>query len=482
MAEISVSLQQGLVTLLVHSEREGGIVANLLDPKLCEGEYQIIAERAVKYWKQYRKPPADHMDDELSDILEDREDKRAPTFRRLLGSMSELSQTINAKYILDRLRTFTRMQTIKATILSSAEALSQREEMALDEVEAELGKIIKAREAGFTPGMRLSDFNRVVEYMEKRAREFDFGIEVLDRRYIVPERGTATVILAPAGVGKSWLLINAGKRALRQRKKVLHLTLEMSEELVTMRYYQSLLAIPRRKMQGLTAPVVELENKKIIGVSSEEIEPAFAMDSAFLAEELNQRFTQWPSFNPDDLIVKQFPPHKFSMEMLESYLDQLEAEGFIPDELIADYLGLFKIDIKNPRISMGQNMVAFRGICVERNMAGIIAQQTGRASDDAQLVQRGDVAEDWSIIGTADNVLTLTRTRTERSLGLARIAVEKARSEEDRFIVLITQALPIGQFCLSSYYIGPSYIKLLKAMTKDLEDGAAEVEASEDEE
>jgi hypothetical protein len=45
--------------------------------------------------------------------------------------------------------------------------------------------------------------------------------------------------------------------------------------------------------------------------------------------------------------------------------------------------------------------------------------------------------------------------------------VGKARRRRDRWGVLITQAYDVGQFCLSSMFLDPSYFEHLEELTGD---------------
>src|SRR5262249_4124009 len=69
-----------------------------------------------------------------------------------------------------------------------------------------------------------------------------------------------------------------------------------------------------------------------------------------------------------------------------------------------------------------------------------------REGQTAKLVTRTHIAEDISIVGTSDFILTLSRTNKERLHGLARIWVDKARHAVDNFGVVIGQNLHHGQF------------------------------------
>ena len=133
---------------------------------------------------------------------------------------------------------------------------------------------------------------------------------------------------------------------------------------------------------------------------------------------------------------------------LEAHLDQLEsAHGFVPDLLCLDYLG--KLDTagrEDYRIELGQQTSDLVTLMKERNIAGVTAQQVNREGQTAKLVNRTHIAEDISIVGTSDCILTLSRNYKERLHGLARIWVDKARHAVDNFGVVIGQNLHHGQF------------------------------------
>jgi hypothetical protein len=79
----------------------------------------------------------------------------------------------------------------------------------------------------------------------------------------------------------------------------------------------------------------------------------------------------------------------------------------------------------------------------------VTAHQASKKAVDSKVTRAGMVAEDWSIVGTADTVLTYSRTEQEFKRGLARIMVEHTRANvRDHFMVLISQAYATGQFCL----------------------------------
>jgi len=188
------TLQENLLTLLVHSDEHGRAVASLVDPALFEGDYRIVAEKACEYWARYNQAPKAHMSDLLSDILESKHDRRAGTFRSILIEMLRLSESINAKYALDSVRAFVRMQRFQTDILEAAKRLHSRHELALPEVEEMLASLLRSRDLTFERGITLNDTHKLIEYLSTQAAEFKIGIEELDKRGIAPMRPRKTFI------------------------------------------------------------------------------------------------------------------------------------------------------------------------------------------------------------------------------------------------------------------------------------------------
>jgi hypothetical protein len=472
------ALQESLITLLCHNDEHGRIVANLIDPAMFGGDYRVIAERALVYWKEYGIAPKDHTADLVTDIISDDSNRKARNFRQILFAMSDSAKGINTRYIVDSCRNFLRLKKMEGTIMQAAETLSSQKELGIRDVEELLYKITTTREFDFNPGLRLTEIDRVLQYMEKLEGEFKLGIPPLDDRRIVPMRGATFMILAPSGYGKSWGVIHIGKVAVLQRKKVLHISLEMSEEQVMQRYYQSLLAITRREVESVELPRLKINSLgKLQAIEKENYAVPFSMDSPDIRMELEAHFELLGS-KLENLIIKRFPTRSLTMNALRAYLDNLElVEKFIPDLVIIDAPYLMNHDPKNYRISLGRAFEEIRGIMIERNMAGVFTHQISREGAKAATVQTTHISEDWSIVQTSDMILTYSATDPERKLGLARLYVSKARDEQDKFGVLLTQKYETGQFALQSMFLDDKYWDRLKEVAPD-ED---EVISNEDE-
>lgn len=460
-------LQENLLTLLAYDDKQGGIVARLLDPQWLEGEYRIIAERLIAFREKYDTAPGDHTADEFGDILNDKGNRKAKTYARILRMMSELSERINADYVVDKIKAQRRYFKMLETVMQAADAIQAKRHFAVEDFEKLIDDWRKERdEVQFDPGIRLIDHDRILDFLSTRSVEFKTGIETFDRVGIVPMRKAVMLFLAPPGRGKSWWLIHLGSRALMLRKKVLHISLEMGEEEIGARYYQMMFAMSKRE-GTYDVTRLDVRNNILRGWYQEEVTPQFSFDQETVRTELAEHISAMGR-RFENVIIKRFAPRSLNMQQLRAYMDLLETqENFVPDLVILDYIGRVKTDEKNHRISLGIQYEEFRGIMVERNMAGATAHQVGRAGEGATKVMGSHVAEDWSLLMTSDIAITYSATRAEIDHGLARLHVEKARDEGDKFGVLITQNYTTGQFVLDSMRLTSSYEKMRPKGTQD---------------
>lgn len=463
MAEpvLGQSLQESIITLLVHDDNAGKIVAGQVLPTMFDGNYKLIAAKALDYWKKFSRAPAAHIDDELSDVLDDPHNRQAQTFHRVLSSMVELRPEINTQYILSKVQTFVRSQRLKGAIVKASDELAKSDFAPVEDVELQLNNILRIRDETFDEGHRLHDYEWMLSQMQGEQSEFLTGIPELDKRWISPYRGAVLLFLGAAGRGKSWWLINLGRRAMNLRKKVLHISAEMSELEVMQRYYQAQFSLAKRGRDETQLTQFEYDrNNKLSGVRMVKDMPDFALTDFEAHDELQVRVEKnLQRYN--DVVIKQVPPRSVNRDWLMSFLDQLEGRGFIPDLLIFDYIGLWKTNTDNFRISLGRGFEDFRSVLVERSIAGATAQQLSKEGERAASAKGVHVAEDWSLIGTADMCMTYSCTDFEFDLGLGRLYVNKARSERDRFGLLLTQNYAQGQFALQSMFLPNNYFDII---------------------
>lgn len=465
----TLALQENILALLAYSDEHGKIIANMVDPTLFEGDYRQIAERCRAFWLKHNSAPKLHTFDLMADLLEDKTNRRAPILKRIIQELGDLAKAANAEYVIRTAMTFTKLQRYKQAVLQMGQRINAQEDVALDEVEGIMSQLLRTREINFSAGMRLTDMDEVIASLERRKREFSSGVALLDNHFIVPARGNIFLPIGGKGVGKTWLVIGAAKRALRKGQKVLHISLEMDEPFVMQRYYQALFAIPKRKADfySHTSLLIEEEQGRdvLVGFEDDEYTPDFTFAARDVRTELTTRIDAL-GVRMDNLRVKRFPAGQLTLNGLMVYLDNLDTiEHFVPDLFIMDYPRLMKIDTREFRLNLGQLFVDLRAVLAERNMAGVFPHQSSRKGVEAQMIRATHAGEDYSLIQTADTAVTVSATDPERQVGLARLFVEHCREEKDHWGCLITQDYEIGQFCLDAVMLPKDYFTMLRDHT-----------------
>lgn len=450
MDKITGALQENLLTLLCYDKAAAAIIKNVVELGLYSSDiYRDIAYEAITFYDTFGTPIGDHLPDAFEEVLEGRDRRKANLYTQVIRSLHDTKDSVNTEYVMSRLSAFVREQGLSKAVTEAAKYIRSGD---IESAEGELLKGLRNRELeAFNPGMFLSESPpKVMAHLRSESNHIPIGIPALNQINFGPAPKELMLILAPTSRGKTWFMVHIGKYGLLQQKNVLHITLEMSEEKVMTRYYQSLLSISKRTSKNKVAQF------NIIDGELKGIDFRIQTSPTFKSKNLSKFITKKiPSIlNRYRLLVKQFPTGMLTLPMLESYLDLIEREhNFIPDMILLDYADLMEIDSRNLRIETGGLIKRLRGLMVERNIAGVTGSQGNRASEDAVWVTLQHLAEDYSKAATSDCVITICQTSKEKLSNLARLFVVKNRDEEDNITVLIAQGLQFGQFVLESFRI-----------------------------
>lgn len=442
------ALQENVLTLLCFNDKFCQHVRAAIRPALFESSvFREVAGHAIDFIDTYGEAIKDHLPDHLEHILQGEDARKARTYRALLENLFASKDTVNAEYVVKQLQRFVRLQGLKSTVIAATEALNDGR---VDEAETLMQKGLSAQIVTFDGGLDLSSPEAVAGILDEPEEEgFDLGIPELDSRGIIPRRKELFLFLAARGRGKSWFAGMCAKQAILQRWSVLIVTLEMSERRYGARMLQAFFSLTRRKAELMLPRLVKDKDGNLLDITKESIERPAMLDPdarGIIMKRATREFRKRAK-----LRIKQFPTHSLDMAGLRAYLDSLQRfENFTPDCIIIDYPDLMKHDPKNLRAELGATIASIRGIGVERNAATIVLSQGNREAERAKTVTGDMAAEDISKLATADTALTYSQTPVEHKLGLGRLFAEKARNEESKMQVLITQGYAIGQFCLDS--------------------------------
>lgn len=475
---LSKFLQENIVALLLFDDTASKLISSVVTHSYFDGVYSDIVKRAMNYIEQYKQAPKEHIADLFSDILEGDNKQKKDFYSEILFKLKDSSSSINNEYVINSLMAWLRHQELKLTIIECGR-LFQNSDQAIDEIVAEAENIlqrgIKKQQNIFSPGIFFGSENSF-GFLDEKSEAFPTGILELDKYHCGPARGELYVQIGLAGSGKTMGLIHIAKACLLRRLKVCHVSLEMSEDKMLERYYQSFYGIPKR-YQGPSSTngkhiISQFETdtlQRVTGLKRTEVNPKIALEDPDIRAYLNKNISVWGG-KMKNLVVKQFPDGSLTMPQLRAYLDGLENHfNYVPDVLILDYVDKMKFDPKNYRHEVSQLYSLLRGLGVERNLATITATQSNRAGKSAKMVDTDNVAESWDKIAIADTVVTYSQTSIEKSMGTARLYVGKNRNDMDGQVIVITQNYAFGQYCLTSLpMLSPTYyINTMKQVAEE---------------
>src|SRR3972149_4880226 len=457
--ELSPMTQENLLVLLTFDEKSCSLLSGIDLRLLGSDIYRNIASVCINYYKVWKQPVGNHLPDLLETYLKN-DNEKADIYKSILVNLHENKDKVNKEYVLKSLETFLDAQNLKLRICNAAAYL---QEGRLVEAKSELAKNFKETLSIFKPGLVFNNSDHLRDLLKSQEeKEYIYtGIKELDVDLICPKRKAQYLMMGLPKAGKSRWLVHLGKMACLQRKRVVHITLEMSEEEIGELYIQAFFAVSKRKIGIMQHLMFSLsEDGKFFNTEEINLDGILTFEDPEKTEKILKLVKD---LKRTELIIKEFPEGCLTIDMLKTYLDSLEmSTGFIPDVLIVDYPDLMSVSRDAIRTSISRNFVDLRGLAQDRNLFNLVVTQSNRAGEGIKLLTASNLSEDFSKVMTADEFLTLNQTEAEYELGLARIYHERGRGSRKGSLIIVSQNPSIGQFILSSARMSKSYESFLK--------------------
>ena len=163
------------------------------------------------------------------------------------------TESPDLEYIKDQAIDFCKNQEIKKAILSSVELLKQ------GDYEGIKAKVDNALKAGADKDIGHDYMTQIDERYTESVRDvqetpWEVINELTDGGL---GKGELGVMVAPAGIGKSWALMNVGAHLVKQGKTVLHYTLELNQAYVGLRYDSVITGIANQNLKHYQEDIKE---------------------------------------------------------------------------------------------------------------------------------------------------------------------------------------------------------------------------------
>jgi len=214
-------------------------------------------------------------------------------------------------------------------------------------------------------------------------------------------KGELGFIIGSAGSGKSWALTRIGAEAMKAGKNVLHITLELNENYVGLRYDSCFTGINFQDIRKN----IDVVKKKIDDIQGK-------------------------------LFIKYFPIKTVAPYAIKIHTERIQMlTGTKIDLIIVDYADLLRPaeaeKNSNSYSEAGSVYEELRGVAGELQVPVWTERQANRSAHELNTIQAGNVADSYRKIMTGDFVASLSRKTEDKHGGTARLHIIKNRFGAD---------------------------------------------------
>ena len=406
LSSYGYAFQVKVITSLLTDKSFLQQIADIIDPKYFESDANNwIVQTILDYQKEYKSSPTlEVMKVKLEkvdhDVLKDQ-------IIAHLKDAWKYTESEDLAYIKDQALDFCKNQEIKKAILSSVELLKNGD---YDGIKSTVDNALKAG----------ADKDIGHEYMSSIEERYTDAVRHVQSTpwEVINEltdgglgKGELGVMVAPAGIGKSWALMNIGADAVKKGKTVLHYTLELNEAYVGLRYDSVMTGIANQNLKHYQDDIKE-QLSKIKG----------------------------------ELIIKYYPTKTVSVMGIRGHVEKCIMQGKKPDVIIVDYADLLRGHGQEKRHELEGIYEDLRGMAGEYEIPVWTASQANRSALEEDIIDASKVSESYGKVMVADFVISLSRKVQDKLAGTGRWHVIKNRFGPDGITLPSKMNTSNGQF------------------------------------
>jgi len=405
-------IQRGILNLSLKDKAFFIEVMNLIKSEYFEYPphskmYQSISE----FYTQYRKLPTPAV------LMEEVKGKLGPKenfsdYMEEINSISAMdaSEITDETYYMNLVEKFAKESAMKEAIMQS---ISLIEEGKAAEVRGVVENALMVGRNVDNGQIYFKDVHNrwIREISQKHEQRFPTIFPICNAHLEGGNsRGELCMAVACPGVGKSIFLVNQSVKILKQDKKVLFVSLEMSQDKIAKRFDSVMTHIPYNSLTGQKSQT-----------------------------ELNERHTIIKAKFPNaELVIKEFPTGTITANNIRALLTQLALhDDFVPDMIAIDYLELLLPIRKTDQEHVAQMRIAeeIRAIGQEFKMLIWTVTQTNRDGESVELITKREMGGSYDKIKPVDWAISLNQTSEEYDEGRMRVYILKARDAKQKYVV-----------------------------------------------
>lgn len=366
-------------------------IADIIQPEYFESDANSwLLEVIISHFREYKTPPS--KDVLKVKVTEIDHDVLKVAIVEQLKEVFRYMESDDLSFVKNEILKFCKNQEIKHAIMDSVNLLQNGN---YDEIKT---KIDSAMKAGADTNVG-HEYNKDVElrYNEAARHTITTGWDVVDDLMdggLAP--GELGVVMAPAGIGKSWLLINIGANAIKNGKNVVHFTLELNENYVGQRY-----------------------DSVITGIAAQNLKHH--------QDDIEQKVGSLPG----ELVIKYYPTKSVGVMALKAHIEKSSMLGKKPDLVIVDYADLLRVSAKDKHEALEELYEELRGMGGEYDIPIWTATQAGRSSLEDDIIEADKIASSYGKVMVSDFIMSLSRKVQDKLSGTGRVHIVKNRFGPD---------------------------------------------------
>jgi hypothetical protein len=369
-------------------------IHDILDEKHYDSDsLKWVVKECKKYYDEYRKCiTLDVFKVKTSEV---ENDVQKVAIVENLKEVFRHMESPDLEYIQDKTIEFFKNQTLKSAIIQSVDIMESK---------GDFEQIKRLVDDALNAGTERNIGHEYIEHIEDRYSEtarttVPTGWDVIDD---LTQGGLGGgelgVIVAPAGVGKTWVLAAIGANSMKKGRHIVHYTLELNEAYVGLRYDSIFTGVANQNLK-YHKDDVQSEMDKLKG----------------------------------DLVIKYYPTKSASVNTLSAHLKRLTTLGTKVDMVVVDYADILKDTggAREVRHALGNIYEDLRGMAGEFQIPVWTASQANRSALDEDVIEATKVSESYQKIMTADFVMSLSRKVEDKIGNTGRFHVIKNRFGPD---------------------------------------------------